>query len=197
LLVCNWPHSVGQNHLFVKMLFNRDSTIQSTFRRICTAFKSEISIPCQTSGRRVIPSGCSSVHCSIRPDDVPYPPDARQTMHHSSGRCGSPFGPFTVLRSFCSSLHSSGRLNNPSGRLSVDQASDSFQSSNMGRSLKPSGRCGIPYGRVSPEGKFAIQTQSSGHQSAMVRTRVLLIWKLHVEDYPSERPSLWSGRAKP
>jgi hypothetical protein len=31
----------GQNHLYVKMLFNRDSIIQSTFRRLCTACKSE------------------------------------------------------------------------------------------------------------------------------------------------------------
>jgi hypothetical protein len=27
LFVCNWPHSVGQNHFFVKMLFIRDSAI--------------------------------------------------------------------------------------------------------------------------------------------------------------------------
>jgi hypothetical protein len=33
LLVCNWPHSVGQNHFFVKMLFNRDSAIQKCFQK--------------------------------------------------------------------------------------------------------------------------------------------------------------------
>jgi hypothetical protein len=49
LLVCNWPHSVGQNHFVVKMLFNRDSTIQSTSRRFCADYKSENSIPCQPS----------------------------------------------------------------------------------------------------------------------------------------------------
>jgi len=27
LLVCNWPHSVGQNHFIGMMLFNRDSAI--------------------------------------------------------------------------------------------------------------------------------------------------------------------------
>jgi hypothetical protein len=31
VLVCNWPHSIGQNHLFVKMLFNKDSAIQKCF----------------------------------------------------------------------------------------------------------------------------------------------------------------------
>jgi hypothetical protein len=50
MLVCNWPHSVGQNHLFAKMLFNRDSTIHKCFRR---PYKLGI----------------------IRPDDVVFHPD--------------------------------------------------------------------------------------------------------------------------
>jgi hypothetical protein len=80
-----------------------------------------ILVPCQPSGR-------SYVHCSIRPDDVPYCPNPRQTKHQPSGRRGFPSGPPTVLRSFCSCLHPSGRLSSPSERLSVfDQASDSFQ----------------------------------------------------------------------
>jgi hypothetical protein len=33
LLVCNWPHSVGQNHFFVKMLFNRDFAIQKCLQK--------------------------------------------------------------------------------------------------------------------------------------------------------------------
>jgi hypothetical protein len=41
MLVCNWPHSVGQNHLFVMMLLNRDSAIQSASRRFYTIYKSE------------------------------------------------------------------------------------------------------------------------------------------------------------
>jgi hypothetical protein len=31
LLVCNWPHSVGQNHFIVMMLLNRDSVIFRVF----------------------------------------------------------------------------------------------------------------------------------------------------------------------
>jgi hypothetical protein len=59
---------------------------------------------------------------------VSYRPDAHLSKHHSSERCVFSSGPFTVSRSFCSSLHPSGRLSSPSGRLSVfDQASDSFQ----------------------------------------------------------------------
>jgi hypothetical protein len=45
LLVCNWPHSVGQNHFFENMLFNRDSAIQKFSRRFCTVCKSENSVP--------------------------------------------------------------------------------------------------------------------------------------------------------
>jgi hypothetical protein len=52
----------------------------------------------------------------------------RQTKHHQSRRRGFSFGPFTESRSFCSSLHPSGRLSCPYGRpLVFDQASDSFQ----------------------------------------------------------------------
>jgi hypothetical protein len=36
MLVCNWLHSVGQNHFFVMMLLNRGSAIQSASRRFCT-----------------------------------------------------------------------------------------------------------------------------------------------------------------
>jgi len=34
VLVCNWPHFVGQNHFIVMMLFNRDSAIQKCFQKI-------------------------------------------------------------------------------------------------------------------------------------------------------------------
>jgi hypothetical protein len=65
----------GQNHLYVKMRFNRDSAIHKSFRRFC---KLEKSILCQSFGRRVIPSGRSYVHCSISPEDVP---SVRKTCH--------------------------------------------------------------------------------------------------------------------
>jgi len=135
----------GQNHLCVKMLFNRDFAIQKCFRRFC---KSEKSVPCQPSGRRGIPSGRSSVHSSICPDNVPYRPDARQSKHHLSGLRGFPSGQFIVSRSFCSSLHPFGHLSNPYGRLPViDQLQIFFQSSNKGRLIQPSGQHGFPSGR--------------------------------------------------
>jgi hypothetical protein len=65
------------------MLFNRDSTIQKCFRGFCTVCKSEKLVPCQPSGRRVIPSGRSYVLSSSHPDDVSYRPNARQTKASS------------------------------------------------------------------------------------------------------------------
>jgi hypothetical protein len=62
----------GQNHLYVKMLFYKGFRYSEVFQKI---LQSEKSVPCQPFGRRVIPSGRSSVHCSIRPDDVLYRPD--------------------------------------------------------------------------------------------------------------------------
>jgi hypothetical protein len=41
LLGCNWLHSGWTKSLVCKDAFNRDFTIQSTFRRFCTACKSE------------------------------------------------------------------------------------------------------------------------------------------------------------
>jgi hypothetical protein len=50
---------------------NMDSTCQSIFRRLCTTKKIEdFSFPVSSPDDVFIPSGCPSVHCSIRPDDV-------------------------------------------------------------------------------------------------------------------------------
>jgi hypothetical protein len=74
-----WPHSVGQNHFFAKMLFNRDSTIQKCFQKIlhslqvrkfgsmpvvrttCYTVRMPSCPKHQLSRRRVIPSGRTSV----------------------------------------------------------------------------------------------------------------------------------------
>jgi hypothetical protein len=73
VLVCNWLHFIRQNHFYVMMHLNRDSTIQSSFRRFCTVYKSEKSDPLQPSGRRDIPSRRSSVQSIICPDDENFP----------------------------------------------------------------------------------------------------------------------------
>jgi len=65
------------------MLFNRDSTIHKCSRVSALSASQEKLVPCQPSGRHVIPSGRSSVHSSSRLDNMPYGPDARQTKASS------------------------------------------------------------------------------------------------------------------
>jgi hypothetical protein len=113
-----WPHSVWTKSLVCKDAVNKDSTYQSIFRRLCSAKKiEEFKFPVSRPDDRAIPSGHPSVHCSIRSDDVPYRPDSRQTSIIRPDDMFFSFGPSTVSRSFCSSLHPSERLSSPSGRL--------------------------------------------------------------------------------
>jgi len=83
----------GQKHLFVKMIYHRDSNIQKCFRRLCTACKSEefrfpVSRPDDVSSRpdahlSTVPSVRTTCHTVrtpdrpsiIRPDDVHFRPD--------------------------------------------------------------------------------------------------------------------------
>jgi hypothetical protein len=112
---CVWTKS-----LMCKDAVKRDSTCQSIFRRLCTAKKIEdfrfpVSRPDNVSSRpdthlSTVPSVRTT--CSSRPD-------ARQTSIIHPDDVSFPSGPYTVSRSFCSSLHPSGHLSSPSGRLLV------------------------------------------------------------------------------
>jgi len=149
------------------VFFNRDSTIHKCFRKsaLCTSQKNRF--PVSRPDDRAIPSGCPSVHYSIRPDDVPYRPEARQTKHHPFGRRVFPSGPFTVSRSFCSSLHPSGRLSSPSERPSVfDQASDSFQNSIWEDCCNRPDDVNFCPDALLLKARIAIQIQPSGRLSA-------------------------------
>jgi hypothetical protein len=73
LLVCDWLHSVGQNHFYVMIHLNRDSAIQSSSRRFFTVYKSEKSDPLQQSGRRDIPARRPTIQSIIRPDNENFP----------------------------------------------------------------------------------------------------------------------------
>jgi len=114
--------------LVCKDVFNRDSTIQSDVRRFCTSYKSE-----EFGSLSAVRTTCHPVQTLICPLFHPsrrraIPSGRWQNKNPPSGGRGFPSGTFTVSRSFCSSLHPSGRLSSPSGLLSViDQASDSFQ----------------------------------------------------------------------
>jgi hypothetical protein len=105
---CVWTKS-----LMCKHAVKRDSTCQSIFRRLCIAKKIEdfrfpISRP--NAHLSTIPSAWPM--CSSRPD-------ARQTSIINPDDVSFLSGPYTVSRSFCSSLHPSRHRSSPSGRLSV------------------------------------------------------------------------------
>jgi hypothetical protein len=123
------------------------------------------------SGRRVIPSGPPRQISTIRPDEVFIP-----------------FGPHTVSKSFCASLHQSGRFNSTSGRLSVlDQFLISFQVPRKGRSMnRPDDVVSRPGARLL-KAKIAIQISPSERLTAVVRTRVHQRRKLPIRLQPSER----------
>lgn len=73
----------------------------------------------------IVPTVRTTCHIVRMPD---------RPKHHPSGRRGLSSGPSSVSRSFCSSLHLSGHLSSPSGRLSViDQASDFPSKSKYGK----------------------------------------------------------------
>jgi hypothetical protein len=113
-LLVFWLHSVfEQNHFMFKDAVNRDSTWQSIFRRLCIAKKIE-DFSFHVSRPDALLSTVPSVRttCSSRPD-------TRRTSIIRPDDVSFLSGPYTVSRSFCSSLHPSGPLSSLSGRLSV------------------------------------------------------------------------------
>jgi hypothetical protein len=152
LLVCNWPHSVGKNHFFVMMLFNRDSAIQSASRRFWTIYKSKNLVPCQPSGRRVIPSGCPTVQSIIRSDDENFPSGPSSCREASN----------------CSSLNMSGCFSSTSRRLSIFDKLQGFFPKNMlwkDRCNRPENVDSRP-DMLIHKASIAFKVQMSGRQSA-------------------------------
>jgi hypothetical protein len=116
---------------------NRDSTFR--------VMSEEFQVPCQPSGRCVIPSEHPSVYCSIRPDDVSFRPDMRQTsiicpddvsfrpnIRQTSIICLDdvflPSGHLYRIEKLLCQLAPSGRFSSTSGRLLVlERFTNSFQ----------------------------------------------------------------------
>jgi hypothetical protein len=99
-----------------------------------------------------IPSQRNRIPC-IRPDDVIFCPDAPLSKHHPFGRPELSIGTSSVSRSFkllqLASVWTFQQL--VQTPLSVRSSYEiSFQNTDMGRQLKPSGRCGCPSGRAHP-----------------------------------------------
>jgi hypothetical protein len=176
-LFCVWTKS-----LVCKDAFIRDSTIQSDVRRFCTVFKSEVfRVPVSRPDDRAIPSRRPSVHCSIRPDDVPYCPDASQNKHHPSGRRAFSVLTSTVSRSYCSSLYPSGRL------LVIDQLQIvSKFNLKVDCFIRPDD-VDSHLDALIHKARIAIQISSSGRQSALVQTRVHQLRKFSIRLQPSGR----------
>jgi len=116
---CVWTKS-----LMCKDAVNMDFTCQSIFRSLYTAkkiedFRFRVSRSDDVSSRldahlSTVPSIRTT--CSSRPDD-------RQTSIIRPDDVYFPSGPYTVSRSFCSSLHPARPLSSPSGRLSAPEQS--------------------------------------------------------------------------
>jgi hypothetical protein len=118
----------GQNHLCVKML----QTGIPLFR-VCKS--EEFKFPVSRLDDRAILSGRPSVHNSVQTTCLPSRPP-RQISIICLDEVFITSGPYTISRSFCASLHPSGRFSSTSGRLSVlDKFLISFQVPRMGRSI--------------------------------------------------------------
>jgi hypothetical protein len=120
----------GQNHLSVKMLLNRDSTIQSLqVRRNSSSLSAVRTIEPSRSDAHL--SSVSSVRTTCHPiRKLDRPASSVRTT------CSSRPDSYTVSRSFCSSFHPSERFSSISGRLPVlDQFMISYQVPRKGRSI--------------------------------------------------------------
>jgi hypothetical protein len=143
-LFCVWTKSLMCNDAV-----NRDSTFRVMSEDFACKSK-EFQVPCQPSGRCVIPSGHPSVYCSISPDYVSFRPDIRQTSIICRTTCFFRPDTYIVSRSFCASLL---RPNVSAARPDVYQFSNGsliLSKFKKGKINQPSGRCGITSERVSP-----------------------------------------------
>jgi hypothetical protein len=121
-LFCVWKKSLMCNDAV-----NRDWPFRVMSKD--SACKSEeIQVPCQPSGRCVIPSGRPSIYCSIHLDDVSFRPDIRQTSIICLDDVLLPPGHLHRIEKFLYQLPPSGRFSSTSGRLSVlERFTNSFQ----------------------------------------------------------------------
>jgi hypothetical protein len=204
VLVCDWLHSVGQNHFYVMMLFTQGCcfiwSLHFSFvlqRRLCVEFKAVSTIPLQLFGRRVIPSGCSTVQASSIQTTRTFRPDL----------------PLCREASNYSSLHPSGCLSNTSERrLVFDQLWDFFPKHRYGKTTATVQTMCVPVwtrsfirqvvhskSRRPDVSLHGLDAQASYMEIAFIRSTIwmidvmvqtcqALIWKLHVAKVrPSRR----------
>jgi hypothetical protein len=143
-------------------------------------------IPCQPSGRRVIPFGLPSVHCSILPDDVFIPTGCQTDQHHPSGRRIFSVRTLHCIEKLLFKLASVRTSQQPVRTpISTRTVSDSFQVPIKGRSInRPDDVVSHPDARLLKV-RITIQMSPSGRQSALVRTRAHQLKKLSIQLQPS------------
>jgi hypothetical protein len=138
---------------------NRDSTFR-VMSEDSACESEELQVPCQPSGRCVIPSGRPSVYCSIRLDDVPLPS-----------------GHLHRIEKLLCQLAPSGRFSSTSGRLSVlERFTDSFQVSRKGRSINRQDDVVSRPDACLRKARITVQNGPSGRLTAVVQTLVHRIW---------------------
>jgi len=138
-------------------------------------------IPCQPSGRHVIPSRRPSVHCSIRPDDM-FIPTGRQTdQHHPSRRRIFSVRTLHCIEKLLFQLAPVQTSQQPVRTpISTRTVSDSFQVPIKGRSINRPDDVVSPLDARLHKARIAIQISPSGRQSALVRTRAHQLRKLPI-----------------
>jgi hypothetical protein len=151
---------------------NRDSTFR-VMSEDSACESEEFQVPCQPSGRCVIPSGRPSVYCSISPDDVSFRPDIRQTSTICPDDVLLPSGHLHHIEKLLCQLSPSEHFSSTSGCLSVlERLTDSFQVSRKGRSInRPDDVVSRPDAYLL-KARIAVQNGPSRRLTAVVRTLV-------------------------
>jgi hypothetical protein len=155
---------------------NRDSTFK-VMSEDSACESEEFQVPCQPSGRCVISSERPFVYYSIRPEDVSFRSDIRQTSIICPDDVLLPSGHLHRIEKLLCQLASSGRFSSTSGRLSVlERFTDSFQVSRKGRSInRPDDVVSRPDAYLR-KARITVQNGPSGRLTAVVRTLVHRIW---------------------
>jgi len=170
-LFCVWTKSLMCNDTV-----NRDSTFR-VMSEDSACESEEFQVPCQPSRRCVIPSGCPSVYCYIRPDDVSFRPDIRQTSIIFPDDVPLPSRHLHRIEKLLCQLAPSGRFSSTSGRLSIlERFTDSFQVSRKGRSInRPDDVVSLPDAYLR-KARITVQNGPSRRLTVVVRTLVHRIW---------------------
>jgi hypothetical protein len=97
MLVCNWLHSVGQNHFFVKMHLNMDSSIQSASEDSAQSTSQKNWIPCSRLDAQLSKASSVRTTRTFRPDRPLCREASKCSSLHPSEHFSSTFGLHSVF----------------------------------------------------------------------------------------------------